>query len=50
MAQPVCSEKEFIELFKLHRSPKIVAEILKVSERSVHSRKKKIRTTFWDDS
>jgi hypothetical protein len=46
MAQPVCSEKEFIELFKLHRSPKIVAEILKVSERSVHSRKKRLERIF----
>jgi hypothetical protein len=46
MAQPVCSEKEFIELFKLHRSPKIVAEILKVSERSVHSRKKRLERLF----
>jgi hypothetical protein len=46
MAQPACSEKEFIELFKLHRSPKIVAEILKISERSVHSRKKRLEQVF----
>jgi hypothetical protein len=46
MAHPVCSEKEFIELFKLHRSPKIVAEILKVTERSVHSRKKRLERIF----
>jgi hypothetical protein len=46
MAQPACSEKEFIELFKLHRSPKIVAEILKISERSVHSRKKRLERIF----
>jgi hypothetical protein len=46
MAQPACSEKEFIELFKLHRSPKIVADILKISERSVHSRKKRLEQVF----
>jgi len=42
MAQPVCSEKDFIELFKIHRSPTKVAQILKLNERSVYSRKKAI--------
>jgi predicted Zn-ribbon and HTH transcriptional regulator len=42
MAQPTCSEKDFIELFQHHRSPSKVAQILKLNERSVHSRKRAI--------
>jgi hypothetical protein len=42
MAQPTCSEKDFIELFQQHRSPTKVAKILKLNERSVYSRKKAI--------
>lgn len=44
MAQPACSEEEFIALFRLHRSPRLVADILKVSERSVYNRKNSLES------
>jgi len=42
MASPAASEDEFIELFRTLKSPQRVAEMLRVSVRSVHSRRRNI--------
>jgi hypothetical protein len=46
MTKASCSEKEFIDLFKQHRSPSKVAQVLGMSERGVHRRKKRIEQSF----
>lgn len=44
MAQPACSEDEFIRLWDKHRSPKLVAGVLKISERNVLARRRSIES------
>jgi hypothetical protein len=39
MSKKACSDEEFIALFKEHRSPKILSNILKVSERNIIKRR-----------
>jgi len=40
--QPVCSDEEFIELWDIHKSGKKIADILKISERRVLHRRRRL--------
>lgn len=42
MATPRCTDAEFIELMRTHRSVRKVATILKIAERNVHSRRRAV--------
>jgi hypothetical protein len=42
MAQPVCTEDEFVELWRTHGSPTKIAAVLKVSERAVNARRRAV--------
>lgn len=42
MTRAACSDDEFISTWKQHRSPVEIAEVLGVSERNVHSRRRSI--------
>lgn len=42
MASAACSDSEFVELWKTHKSAAKVASTLKVSERNVHNRRRRL--------
>lgn len=44
MPKPLCTDDEFIELWRTHKSAADVSKALKCSERSVHQRRRRIET------